>query len=134
MLAKHARGLALDGDGKLDIASAGRFVEESTALDTVGVLLASGEGSFSAETEYPTGQTPVAVVGDVNGDGTLDIAAGFAASSVLFGAGDGTFPSSLDYLFIGDSFVLGDVNGDGSLDLVAAGPASLVTVLLNSCR
>ena len=35
----------LDGDGKLDIVAAGRYVEESTAIHTVDVLLGSGTGA-----------------------------------------------------------------------------------------
>ena len=70
----------LNGDGKLDIAAA-----NSGAATTVSVLLGKGDGSFAVHVDYVAGGLPRTRscghircdhdgVGDVNIDGTLDIA------------------------------------------------------------
>lgn len=82
----------VNADGKLDLISA------YGTLPTVQVALGRGDGSFSAPVSYPaqsqySGVYAVAV-GDVNGDGKLDLVAagtGNQNMSVLFGRGDGTF-------------------------------------------
>ena len=91
----------LDGDGKLDIVAAGRYVEESTAIHTVDVLLGSGDGGFGAAAEYPTGNSPVAVaVADLDGDRRMDVVTAnqreelldncnASTVSALLGKGDG---------------------------------------------
>jgi hypothetical protein len=84
-------------------------------------------------------------IGDVNGDGRLDIVSANSEGSVsmLHGKGGGTFNAKLDYSAgagaeygMGQlSAALGDVDGDGKIDVVVAGvSADAVSVLLNSCR
>src|SRR2546426_1197574 len=62
---------------------------------TVSVLLGNGDGTFLAAPTFAAGNYPSSVaVGDVNGDGRLDLAVANTRSndvSVLLGNGDGTF-------------------------------------------
>ena len=120
----------LNGDGKLDLIVAGIYSGSSTM---VSVLLGTGDGQFAAKVEYPTGgqvndlfyppYPESFALGDLNGDGKLDlVAANWSSSSVsvLLGRGDGTFSAKVDYpsLPFPESVALGDLNGDGKLDLV----------------
>jgi len=80
-----------NGDGKIDIA-APDF--ESAPQYAVSILLGNGDGTFGANTEYPTLDVPFVVVADdFNSDGKLDLAVNgqFGGVSVLLGNGDGTF-------------------------------------------
>jgi uncharacterized delta-60 repeat protein len=112
-------------------------VVTNEAASTVSVLLANGDGSFQAPRSFPTGQNPHAVVvGDVNGDGKLDIvtANDDDTVSVLLGNGDGTFQAPRNTLVGGNllAVALSDVNGDGWPDLVTSDFVSnTVTVLLS---
>ncbi|MCJ7510365.1 MAG: FG-GAP-like repeat-containing protein, partial [Dehalococcoidia bacterium] len=89
--------------------------------------------------EFPVGGSPNSVaVGDVNGDGALDVVTGNSSSnnvSVLLGNGDGTFAPQTTYA-IGSSpysVALGDLNGDGDLDVVTANyGSSNASVLLGN--
>src|SRR5207247_1764923 len=75
----------LDGDGGPDLAV-------PNVPDSVSVLLASGNGTFSPKSDYGTGREPRSVtIGDLNGDGKLDLAVATYLSetvSVLLGNGD----------------------------------------------
>ncbi|MEW6282136.1 MAG: VCBS repeat-containing protein, partial [Candidatus Eremiobacterota bacterium] len=79
-------------------------------------------------------------LGDVNGDGRLDVASpnlGSDDASVLLGNGDGTLQAAQNFT-VGSgaagpfSVALGDVNGDGCPDLAVANTTSNnVSVLLH---
>ena len=96
------------------------------------------ESMFSAPVAYETGQLSRAVaVGDLNGDGAPDLAAGNIASdnvSILLNQGNGTFSEDVLYpVGVGAwGIAIGDLNGDGHPDI---GTANLlgdsVSVLLN---
>jgi hypothetical protein len=128
----------VNGDGNPDLLVAdqcGNAEDPDTCLGTVGVLLGNGDGTFQDAVTYSAGgfgATSVAV-GDVNGDGKLDLmvvvlcpGSGSCASSlvgVLLGNGDGTFRPAVTYGSGGQdggSVVIGDVNGDGKPDLLVA--------------
>jgi uncharacterized protein (DUF2141 family) len=126
-----------NGDGKLDLAVPN--FGSNAAGDTVSILLGTGTGSFGAKTDFGTGSGPVAVaVGDINGDGKLDLAvANFTSDtvSILLGTGTGSFGPKTDF-GTGSrpaSVAVGDLNGDGKLDLAVANDfGNTVAILLNT--
>ncbi|MDB5388886.1 MAG: vcbs repeat-containing protein, partial [Planctomycetaceae bacterium] len=71
----------VNGDGKPDIVTSGRYHQDSDA-----VLLGDGSGGFNVDAGSPfaTGVTPRdAQLGDVNGDGRLDIVTTNLSSSTI---------------------------------------------------
>lgn len=130
----------MNGDGKPDLIVA-NCGSANCYIGTVGVLLNNGDGTFQAAKTYNSGGVlPLAVtVGDVNGDGKLDVVVDndclspFPCSEpvvgVLLGNGDGTLEPAQTYNAGGYgcfdsgycpvSIALADVNGDGRLDVVA---------------
>lgn len=127
-------------DGKPDLVLADRM--------EVGIMLGNGDGTFQHETVYDSGGNWAAVaVGDLNGDGKLDIAVANSDPSsdllgVLLGNGDGTFQPVQIYHSGSPSpqwIALADVNGDGKLDVIVNNSTcadsctnSVVSVLLGN--
>jgi hypothetical protein len=115
----------VNGDGKPDLLVANQG-PGGTVSGTVSVLLGNGDGTFQAAVSYGSGGsfTYSLAVGDVNGDGKLDLVVTNAASNtvgVLLGHGDGTFAPALTFDSDGafpDSVAIADVNGDGVPDIV----------------
>src|SRR6516162_6029765 len=116
----------LNGDGRLDLAVA-NYGDQLSGTGTIWVFLSDGRGSLSAATQYPTGTglpgAQSVAIGDLNGDGRLDLAVvnGSNSISVLLGQAGGGFltltPRALSGLNNPSSVALGDLNGDGRLDL-----------------
>jgi hypothetical protein len=99
----------LNGDGNPDLVT-----------DYPSVLLGNGDGTFQAAQNYAGGG---AVVGDFNGDGSLDLVVG---DSLLPGNGHdaGTYgPAALGNWFT-TPVAVGDFNGDGRWDMAMAGNGS----------
>src|ERR1700683_5461551 len=132
-----------NGDGKSDLAVVNYCADSSCASDgTISILLGNGDGTFQPAVSYDAGGTPYAVaIGDVNGDGSLDlVVAGLPNSKsnfpegvvgILLGNGNGTFQAPVEHDSGGslaDSIAVQDVNGDGKLDVVVANNCGL-----NSC-
>jgi Ca2+-binding RTX toxin-like protein len=121
-------------DGILDLA-VGMSVGNGAKI-----FLGNGNGTFQSPTLLASGnQIGQVAVGDLNGDGNLDLVAAVHGSPprvlVMLGDGHGNFavPASfnLDSTGTAVSLTLGDLNGDGKLDLVAANTgAPGVAVLL----
>jgi hypothetical protein len=90
--------------------------------------LGNGNGTFRSAVTYGLADDPTNIaVGDVDGDGNLDLAiTSFNARqvNVLFGRGDGTF-GRVSTINVGRSpldIQAGDFNGDGNLDLAVMVP------------
>ncbi|MFL6282222.1 MAG: FG-GAP-like repeat-containing protein [Pyrinomonadaceae bacterium] len=129
-----------NADGKPDVAVGNR------QGGSVTIALGNGDGTIVSSIEYNADLGPEGVaVGDFNKDGKLDVAvANFTGGaltngsiSVLFGNGDGTMQSAVQYDAPGSPLrlVAADLNSDGNLDLVtASNQTNKATVLLGNAN
>ncbi|WAS96777.1 FG-GAP-like repeat-containing protein [Nannocystis punicea] len=130
----HLRVTDLDGDGDLDIllANYADFFGGADKPEPLVVYLNNGDAEFSNESaaalgDY-VGNVRQVAVGDVDGDGDLDLYApdGAGGPHVLFiNDGMGVFTDEAAERLPAGSFPqgaaarMGDVDGDGDLDLLA---------------
>ena len=110
-----------NGDGKLDLATAGQFGTQKY----INILLGNGDGTFHRGASYPGEGSPASIaVADFNGDGKLDMAVANSQGvgiRVWMGNGDGTFERGADYQTAFPTWVVAtDLNGDGKIDLAVA--------------
>jgi hypothetical protein len=122
----------LNNDGKPDAVVAG--LSFSTG-PTLSVLINQGAGKFAGEQDYPLPNGVVSLaVGDFNGDGLMDVAAGVSAAGgsgpsgvyVLLGQAGGKLgaPVKIDASLSPIGLAAGDLNHDGRTDLVVADQGS----------
>jgi hypothetical protein len=111
-------------DRRLDIVVANYW------SDTIDIFLGYGDGNFSSQVTYSTGDGsgPSSITtGDFNNDSRLDIVVANQWTynvGVFLGYGDGTFSSQITYSTGYDSqpyaVVVGDFNNDNRLDVAVA--------------
>jgi len=130
---QRLRSADFNGDGNPDV------VTTDMDLNAVTILLGDGKGGLTeaAGSPFAAGAAPWSVaIGDINGDGKLDLAVlpyepdvrepKDVGVTVLLGDGKGGFtkmpgsPFSLAGCRGPDRVAIGDVNGDGRSDIVAA--------------
>jgi hypothetical protein len=128
----------LNGDGALDVV-ANNFAH--WLGDEVLVLLGNGDGTPQSAVGYEIGgHTASVAIGDLEGDGALDLVTADSSVGpegadlwVLLGNGDGSFQAAVAYP-AGDepsSVVIGDLDANGVADLAVSNRSSHdVSVLL----
>lgn len=120
----------LNGDNMMDLVAA----NDTSASISILFQNPSSPGTFMSAQNIRVGAHPGGVaIGDLNGDGHLDIAVADSALSILFqNAGvPGTFFPPISLGVHCSSVGIGDFNLDGRADLVAAG-AGIVSILLQN--
>ena len=128
-----------DGDGALDIV-ARMNVGVAVLLNQREVSsFAAAEPSFAIGTDAD--ETEVLALGDINGDGHLDVVAGNDGSRAKYYLNDGlglpfdTIEEGRSIFLIGSDVVaiaLGDLNGDGRLDAVLKERGENLYIRMNS--
>jgi hypothetical protein len=111
-------------DGQADLVVA------NADVNAVRILLGRGDGTFQAAPSYPNGlenryYASSVAVGDFNGDGIPDLAAGSIGSDtgsveIWLGNGDGTFQKARNHPTDANAIgvAVADFNGDGQQDLL----------------
>jgi VCBS repeat-containing protein len=119
----------VNGDGQADLVAA-----VHSGAPRVSVLLGNGNGTFAAPAQFSTGAVGAAVslaLGDLDGDGDLDIAAANTSAlgvAVLLNNGAGAFGTLATYGNVSppnntQTVVIGEFTGAGAPDIAVANPA-----------
>ena len=111
----------LNGDGRLDLVVADRCAVECGKFATTA-LLGNGDGTFRVAWSFANTAIPSGIaLGDLNGDGKLDLVETADRDNVAIrlGNGDGTFQKATHSAAgtRAGSIALADFNDDGQLDV-----------------
>ncbi|CAF3165707.1 unnamed protein product [Rotaria sp. Silwood2] len=131
---KHFSIGDFNNDNRMDIVTA------NYGSDSIGILLAQDNGTFSDVTTYFVGygSNPWSVaVGDFNDDSHLDVVTanhGSRGLGILLGHGNGTFANATTYyaniIVLPILVAIGDLNNDKKLDVVVTDASSDNVVVL----
>ena len=114
----------VDGDGDLDL-----IIPAYSAFAAI-VLINNGQGAFTQGIPIGSGVTSnieTIALGDVDGDGDLDVLAGGASTALFLNNGSGVFAYGGNPVPNVGSYGgarLADMNNDGTLDVVIAQPGN----------
>jgi hypothetical protein len=114
----------MNGDGKPDIIISGQTSDRNTT--DVNILLGNGDGTFRTAIvnsfAEPSASESALAIGDINGDGKLDVVLAGTVGSVLFGNGDGTFNTT----YSGSVYSLQNVTAPKMAKLTSSGASNLL--------
>jgi hypothetical protein len=122
----------LDGDGELDIATVNHSGQNVSVLLNTST---SGAVSFANKTDFAIGKSTLKIaIGDLNGDGKLDVvvtqsgAAVFILMNTTTTLGTVTFDPKIDIASTGTSLqaMILDLDGDGKTDFATGGSKKIV--------
>ncbi len=136
----------VDRDGKADLVIANYFSHSISVLRNTATSGSIGAGSFAAQVALatPASSFPGSVaLGDLDGDGRLDIAASnvgtlnvavFRNISTAGSITEGSFATRIDLPCIGtsSSMAIGDMDGDTKPDLVIANGLNKFSIFRNA--